>query len=170
MICIRCNRFGILHWNPKIFLWWNARITPVKCYTTERRTYSSNVDDYGAASRRKILFIHGEWGSFVRKADSSEPPDPCKILIPSIKESSSWFSFYLFFLSPFSSSSAIYPLSWESSLTPRFVIGQFLTLSNGGDIRTAKKPRLLSSMFEEAGVSIGGHALWLCPAPLPMVT
>jgi len=97
MICIRCNRFGILHWNPKIFLWWNARITPVKCYTTERRTYSSNVDDYGAASRRKILFIHGEWGSFVRKADSSEPPDPCKILIPSIKESSSWFSFYFFF-------------------------------------------------------------------------
>jgi hypothetical protein len=72
-----------------------------------------------------------------------------------------------FSFSFFPSSSAIYPLSWESSLTPRFVIGQFPTLANGGDIRTPKKLHLLSSMFEEAGVSIGSHALSLCPAPPP---
>jgi hypothetical protein len=83
-------------------------------------------------------------------------------LIPSIKESS---SLVVFSFSFFPSSSAIYPLSWESSLTPRFVIGQFPTLANGGDIRTPKKLHLLSSMFEEAGVSIGSHALSLCPAP-----
>lgn len=170
MICRRCNDSWYFDIEThSIFFAFDERSeqVPSSATTAETWTYSPNIDDYvGAAGRQQTgksnLFMANE-ALLSEKADSSDPPGSLQDFDSIHKRVIIFGGFFLFL-------SSLHPrpfIRFLESLPSRRAswLDSSLHLPNGGDIRTPKKLHLLSSMFEEAGVSIGSHALSLCPAP-----